>query len=65
MIIGFSAMEKRVGGFVKNDNVDQCKEVLKTILEQHKGFTEYQVTHCEKQLVNGINFRMTLVNPDK
>lgn len=41
IIIGISSMEKRVGGFVKNDNVDQCKEVLKTVLDQHKGFTDY------------------------
>ena len=32
-VIGVFSMEKRVGGFIKNDDVEQCKEVLKSILE--------------------------------
>lgn len=57
--------EKALGGFQKNGGHQECETALKIILAEHQAFQDYSVKSCEKQLVNGVNYRMVLVHPNK
>ena len=57
--------DRVVGGFEKKSGHQECETALKIILNEHPGFQDYSVKSCETQLVNGINYRMILVHPDK
>lgn len=57
--------ERMVGGFEKKPDTSDCVERLKQILPDYPIFGAYKVTSCETQLVNGMNYRLTLVNVDK
>ena len=53
-----------VGGFEKKDDLALCQERLTKLSSDYPVFKSYKITNCETQLVNGINYRMTLVNID-
>ena len=57
--------QKVLGGFEKKNGHEECETALKIILTEHPGFQDYSVKSCESQLVNGINYRMVLVHPNK
>ncbi len=57
--------EKVIGGFEKLNSHNECLAVFEQIKSDFLGFSPYSVKSCEKQLVNGLNFRMTLVNSDQ
>jgi hypothetical protein len=57
--------DRMVGGFEKKHTNEECENVLKTVLTEHLLFADYSIKSCETQLVNGLNYRMVLVNPEK
>ena len=54
------SLQTIVGGFSPEKDLKLCKEYLKKAGPQLLGFDLYKVITCEKQIVNGLNYRMKL-----
>lgn len=57
-----STTDRMVGGFEKKDDLSLCQVRLNKVLGDFPIFKSYKITHCDVQLVNGTNYRMTLVD---
>ncbi len=52
-----------LGGW-KEQKVEVCMEVFQRFSKEYKDFEFHYIDSCRTQVVNGINYRMNLINED-
>ena len=64
-LISISAFcDNNLSSFEDRPNINECVMVLEAAGNQVSAFDAHTITKCERQIVNGNNYRLTLVDPD-